>query len=200
VAGFWDERYAEPGYAYGTEPNAFLAAQQARLRPGGRALVVADGEGRNGVWLARQGLAVLSVDASGVGLAKAQALAATYGVTIDTLQADLTTWDWPLAEYDVVVAIFAHFRPEHRARLHASMVAALRPGGMVILEAFTPAQLGYASGGPRDPEMLYSADLLRADFAAAEILLLDETLTELDEGRYHRGTGAVVRMLARRPG
>ncbi len=196
--GFWDERYAEAGYAYGTEPNAFLAAQRARLRPGMKALAVADGEGRNGVWLAQQGLAVRSVDASAVGLAKARALAQARGTAIETVQADLTTWEWPVDEYDAVVAIFAHFRPEQRARLHARMVTALRPGGIVILEAFSPAQLQYSSGGPRDPEMLYTTEMLRADFRAAKILLLEEARAELDEGVYHRGTGAVVRMVARR--
>lgn len=198
MSEFWDQRYAEPGYAYGTEPNAFLASQRHWLKPGMRALAVADGEGRNGVWLATQGLEVLSVDASAVGLAKARALARRRGVRIRTEQADLTRWDWPQAAFDVVAAIFIHFMPEHRTRMHRAMLAALAPGGLLILEAFTPRQLEYRSGGPPLREMLYTADMLRADFASAEILLLEETLTELHEGAYHRGTAAVVRLIARR--
>lgn len=197
---FWNSRYAEPGYAYGTEPNTFLVSQQHRLRPGMKALAVADGEGRNGVWLASQGLDVLSVDASEVGLAKARELAADRGVRLRTERADLTTWAWPEAEYDVVAAIFIHFPPEVRARVHRAMLAALRPGGLLILEAFTPEQLNYKSGGPPVAAMLYTADMLRIDFAGAEIVVLEETITELAEGQYHRGPAAVVRLVARRPG
>jgi len=195
---FWNLRYAEPGYAYGTAPNAFLLSRSKYLRRGMRALAVADGEGRNGVWLAEQGLEVLSVDASDIGLRKAQALASERNVILQTEAADLSTWKWPTASFDVVVAIFAHFPPDQRAHVHALMLQALQPGGVLILEAFTPEQLQHQSGGPRVPEMLYSAELLRSDFAASEILELEETLTDLDEGPYHRGRAAVVRLLARR--
>ena len=196
---FWNARYGEPGFAYGTEPNAFLVAQKNLLRPGMKALAVADGEGRNGVWLAQQGLEVLSVDASDVGLRKAQQLAADRGVKLRTDRVDLTAWSWPEQEFDVVAAIFVHFPPEVRARLHRRMFEALRPGGTLILEAFTPAQLGYKSGGPPVLEMLYTADMLRIDFAGAEILQIDESIADLEEGKYHRGPGAVVRLVLRRP-
>ena len=196
---FWNARYGEPGFAYGTEPNAFLVAQKNLLRPGMKALAVADGEGRNGVWLAQQGLEVLSVDASEVGLRKAQQLAADRGVKLRTDRVDLTAWSWPEQEFDVVAAIFVHFPPEVRARLHRRMFEALRPGGTLILEAFTPAQLGYKSGGPPVLEMLYTADMLRIDFAGAEILQIEECITDLEEGKYHRGPGAVVRLVLRRP-
>ncbi len=195
---FWDARYGEPGYAYGTAPNAFLVGQRAHLRRGMRALAVADGEGRNGVWLAEQGLEVLSVDASQVGLRKARELAATRGVELRTECVDLAHWDWPVATFDVLASIFVHFPPAVRARLHGAMYRALTPGGLLILEAFTPAQLRYQSGGPRSVEMLYSAELLRGDLPAGELLLLEETETELDEGPYHRGRAAVVRLLLRR--
>jgi len=197
---FWDNRYGEPGYAYGTEPNAFLRAQASRLPPGLRVFVVGDGEGRNGVWLATQGHDVLSVDASPVGLAKARRLAAERGVPLQTQEVELSTWDWPVSAFDAVVSIFVHFRPDIRARMHAAMLAALRPGGLLMLEAFTPDQLKYPSGGPRDREMLYTPDLLRQDVGKGEILLLDELVTELDEGKYHRGPAAVVRLVTRRPG
>ena len=197
---FWNNRYAEPGFAYGTEPNAFLVSQRSFLRPGMQALAVADGEGRNGVWLAQQGLDVLSVDASEVGLSKARELAADRGVRLRTERADLAAWTWPEAEYDVVVAIFIHFPPEMRARLHRAMLGALKPGGLLILEAFTPEQLNYKSGGPPVAEMLYTADTLRIDLAGAGIVSLEEHVTELAEGKYHRGPAAVVRLVARRPG
>lgn len=197
---FWNSRYAEPGYAYGTEPNAFLTSQKNYLKPGAKALAVADGEGRNGVWLAQQGLDVLSVDASEVGLRKTQELAADRGVTIRTKKVELTVWPWPEQKFDIVAAIYVHFPPEVRARLHRCMFEALKPGGVLILEAFTPAQLSYKSGGPPVAEMLYAADLLRTDFSGGEILLLEETVTELAEGKYHRGPGAVVRLVVRRPG
>lgn len=194
---FWDSRYGEPGYAYGTEPNAFLRDQSNRLAPGSRVLVVGDGEGRNGVWLASRGHDVLSVDASAVGLAKARRLAAERGVPLQTEEADLSLWRWPVAAFDAVVSIFLHFRPDIRARMHAAMLAALKPGGLLILEAFTPDQLKYSSGGPRDREMLYTSDLLRQDMKAGEILQLEEMVTDLDEGKYHRGPAAVVRLLVR---
>jgi len=195
---FWNSRYAEASFAYGTEPNAFLVSQRSLIRPGMKALAVADGEGRNGVWLAQQGLEVWSVDASDVGLGKAAQLAADRGVPLHTEQVELTAWEWPEADFDLVAAIYIHFPPDVRARMHRAMLNALRPGGLLILEAFTPEQLGYKSGGPPVVEMLYTADMLRIDFAGAEIIQLEETVTELAEGKYHRGSASVVRMVARR--
>lgn len=195
---FWNARYATEAYIFGTAPNAFLASQAALVRPGMRALAVADGEGRNGVWLASQGLDVLSVDQSAVGLAKARELAAQRGVSIRTEQADLTTWKWPENEFDVVAAIFIHFPPTVRSRMHAAMYGALKPGGILILEAFTPKQLEYKTGGPQDPAMLYTMEMLRKDFVAGERLLLEETITGLNEGPYHRGQAAAVRLVLRK--
>lgn len=130
---FWNARFAEPGSAYGTEPNAFLVSQKQYLKPGMKALAVADGEGRNGVWLASQGLDVLSVDGSAVGLRKARELARSRGVILHTELADLTTWHWPEQEFDLVAAIFIHFRPEFRATMHRKMLRALKPGGMLLV-------------------------------------------------------------------
>jgi cyclopropane fatty-acyl-phospholipid synthase-like methyltransferase len=197
---FWNARYAEPGFAYGTEPNSFLVSQKQYLKPGMKALAVADGEGRNGVWLAQQGLDVLSVDASEVGLRKAQELARSRGVSLRTELADLTTSKWPEQEFDLVVAIFIHFMPEFRARMHRQMLQALKPGGILIMEAFTPKQLEYKTGGPPVKEMLYTADMLREEFREGEILRLEEILTGLNEGPYHRGTAAVVRLIVKSPG
>jgi cyclopropane fatty-acyl-phospholipid synthase-like methyltransferase len=199
---FWDDRYDESGYAYGTTPNQFLTEQQHRLKPGMKTLVVGDGEGRNGVWLATQGLDVLSIDLSPVGLAKAQALANQHQVQIQTLCADLTTWDWVVAEYDLVVSIYVHFAPEVRQQIHRSMLKALKPGGLVILEAFNPEQLQYQreydSGGPSIQSMLYQPETLRQDFAGGEIMELTETITELHEGQYHDGKASVVRLVLQR--
>ena len=195
---FWNQRFAAPEYVYGTEPNAFLVSQKKYLQPGMRALAVADGEGRNGVWLAQQGLDVQSVDGSEVGLRKARELAAQRGVSIRTTLADLTTWTWPEAEFDIVAAVFIHFPPEHRARMHQKMLRALKPGGVLIMEVFTPEQLQYKTGGPPVKEMLYAAEMLRRDFSGADILLLQETLTDLQEGPGHRGTAAVARLVLKR--
>lgn len=202
AGNFWDERYLGPEYAFGTEPNAFLAAQKPLLRPGMRALVPGDGEGRNGVWLAEQGLEVTTVDASGLGVAKARNLAAERGVAIEALQADLTTWQWPVGACDLVASIYLHWKPGLRERLHHAMLAALKPGGLLVLEAYTPNQLAHRAkgsvGGPPDVALLMTGAMLRSDFAAAEILSLDEIETVLAEGTRHTGPSSIVRLLARR--
>ncbi|MEO0377180.1 MAG: class I SAM-dependent methyltransferase [Cyanobacteria bacterium P01_A01_bin.17] len=196
---FWDDRYGESSYGYGTEPNQFLADQKYRLKSGMNALAVGDGEGRNGVWLAQQGLQVLSIDLSPVGLKKAQELAAQHSVQLRTECADLSTWDWPQDQYDLVVSIYLHLPPEIRQKIHSSIFNALRPGGLLILEAFNPKQIEYQrqydSGGPKIPEMLYTPELLRQDFANAEVLELTETTTDLSEGEYHHGKASVVRLV-----
>lgn len=200
---FWDDRYREADYAYGVVPNQFLIGQQHRLKPGMKALAVGDGEGRNGVWLASQGLQVLSVDLSLLGIAKAQKLATQQGVQLQTECADLTTWNWLQAEYDVVVSIYLHFAPNVREQMHQSMLKALKPGGLLLLEAFNPDQIQYQrdynSGGPPVLEMLYNPQMLRQDFSGGEILELTETDTELREGQYHHGRASVIRMVLQRP-
>lgn len=195
---FWEQRYSEKGWAYGTEPNAFLKAQ--RFKPGLKALVAGDGEGRNGVWLAQQGLDVLSVDYSAAGLRKARELAIAKGTRIKTECVDLTTWEWPVAAFDIVVSIYLHFMPDVRPVMHRAMFQALKPGGVLILEVFSKNQLQYKSGGPKVAEMLYTLDEARADFSGAQIEVLDETVTQLNEGRYHIGPGAVVRLVLTRAG
>jgi cyclopropane fatty-acyl-phospholipid synthase-like methyltransferase len=195
---FWDQKYGDDAYFYGKAANAWLMSQMHRLRPGMRALSVADGEGRNGVWLAEQGLAVTAVDASAKGIAKARTLAAERGVTVEHIQADLTSWAWPTAAFDVAVAIFAHFTPEHRPGIHRAMLDALKPGGHCLIEAYSPYQHLHRTGGPPDLDMLYTAWRLEQDFQGAEILELAEVTTELQEGRGHSGTSAVVRLVARK--
>ncbi|HKJ71342.1 MAG TPA: class I SAM-dependent methyltransferase [Gammaproteobacteria bacterium] len=198
--GFWDERYGGEEFAYGTAPNDFLAANVGYLPAGGRILLPGDGEGRNSVWLAEQGFHATAVDFSAAGLDKARALAAERGVTIDTVHADLAEWAWPEGEYDGVVAIFCHLPPEHRFRIHRAMLAALRPGGRLLLEAYRPEQLDYRTGGPPVAEMLYGREAIEADFAAARILGLTEAVRPVHEGRYHHGEGAVIQLVAERTG
>ncbi len=190
---FWEQRYAEPGHAYGTLPNVYLTTQRELFQPGQRVLVIGDGEGRNGVWLAEQGLDVVSVDYSATGLRKAATLARDRNVTLTTHCVDLTTWDWPENEFDYVVIIYVHFPPDVRARMHQAALQALKPGGQIILEAFTFEQLDYDSGGPPVREMLYDAEMLAQDFNQGEVLELTECLAVLAEGKYHAGEAAIVR-------
>ena len=199
TATLWNERYSDDAYHYGTAPNAWLASQAWRLPRAGDALAIADGEGRNGVWLAQQGLATTSLDQSSKGLDKARTLAQQRGVTLATLQADLTHFEWPPAAYDVVVSIYVHLPAALRLRTHAGCAQALRPGGLLILEAFTLEQMHCHSGGPRDPALLYTAELLRGDFRGLELLELLSGEVLLAEGRGHAGPARVVRLLAQRP-
>lgn len=196
---FWDIRYASPDYVFGTVPNAYLMAHHALFRPGQKVLAVADGEGRNGVWLASRGMAVTSVDFSEHALAKAQALAQMQGVAIETVLADVISWNWPEEEFDHVIAIFVQLAPEHRCRVHRQMLRALRPGGYLLMESFHPEQLDYDSGGPKDPDRLYTAVMLREDMAGADFIELAEVEVELDEGPAHQGLASVTRALIRRP-
>jgi SAM-dependent methyltransferase len=196
----WSARFSGDEYHFGTEPNAFLASQAARLRAGMSALCVADGEGRNGVWLARQGLRVTSFDLSPVGVEKARRLAREAGVTLDVRIADINRWDWDAARYDVVAAIFIQFAtPAERAKIFAGMARALAPGGLLLLQGYTPRQLEYKTGGPSVAENLYDPALLRASFAQLEILQLAEHDDVVREGKGHSGMSALIDLVARKP-
>jgi SAM-dependent methyltransferase len=196
---FWDQRFAEPGFKYGTAPNAFLLTQAHRLPAAARVLVPGDGEGRNGVWLAEQGHAVQSVDGSGIGLAKARTLAAERGATIATLHADLADWQPAPASADAVVLVFVHLPSALRRDVHRRLAAALVPGGWLVLEGFHPRQLGRMSGGPKDIDMLMPLAALREDFAGLlDEVLGEETETPLDEGPGHKGDAVVTRYVGRR--
>ena len=194
----WNNRFAADGYLFGTQPNAFLASQGARLAAGMRALCIADGEGRNSVWLARQGLGVTGFDFSPVGLAKARALAQSAGVSVDYRQSDIFRWDWSAAQYDVVVAIFFQFAtPSQRAEIFEGLQAALAPGGLLLLQGYRPEQLAYRTGGPDKVENLYTEELLRESFSALEILHLSCHDDVVDEGPGHRGMSALIDLVAR---
>jgi SAM-dependent methyltransferase len=199
MQSMWNERYSEPGYAYGVEPNAFLVETASRIAPNGRVLSLGEGEGRNAVFLAQRGFRVTGVDASEVGLAKARALAAERGVQIETIEADLATFEFGECAWDAIVSIWCHLPPTVRARVHRECVRALAPGGLFILEAYTPAQLSFDSGGPRSIEMLYTERVLREDLTGLDVLLARECEREVHEGRYHNGRSAVVQFVAQKP-
>jgi SAM-dependent methyltransferase len=195
----WDKRFDRPDYVFGKTPNAFLKAQASRLQSGWRALAIADGEGRNGVWLAVQGLHVHAVDASVVALAKAKALAAERGVTLEFECADLAQWDWPHERYDAVVAIFIQFAsPPLRDAMFAGMKQSLKPGGLLLLEGYRPEQLTYKTGGPPTAANMYDEALLRQAFGDMEIIELKSYDTIVDEGEGHRGMSALIDLVARK--
>ncbi len=196
----WDERFAGDEYVYGKEPNDFLRAFAPRLPPPpARILSLGEGEGRNAVHLARLGYQVTAVDASSVGLAKARRLAAERHVSINTVHANLETYTIAPGAWDGVVSIFCHLPPELRKKVHRQVAQGLRPGGVVLLEAYTTDQPKFGTGGPSRPELLYSADLLREDFSDLEILHLVEIERDVTEGILHTGRAAVVQLLARKP-
>lgn len=195
----WNERYREPGFAYGDAPNDFLVDCLPRLKPRGRVLCLGEGEGRNAVFLAQRGFDVTGVDNADVGLEKARALAEERGTRIQTVVADLATFDFGDGQWDAIVSIWCHLPPEIRARAHQESARGLAAGGHFVLEAYTPAQLAYDSGGPRTIEMLYSAELLRADLAGLDVLVANELEREIHEGRLHHGRSAVVQFVAQKP-
>lgn len=197
----WNERYSASEYVYGTEPNTFLVEQIEKLGewPGARTLELAGGEGRNGVWLAQQGFAVTIVDGSEVGLAKARGLAESRGVAVETIHADLGAFEIEPESWDLVVSIWAHLPSAIRARLHAAVVAGLRPGGVFLLEAYTPAQLAYGTGGPRDVDLLMTRAALEGELMGLELISARELEREVQEGGHHSGHSAVVQVLARKP-
>ena len=199
MSGFWDERFAGADYRYGTAPNDFLRGQAAALPADGRVLSLGEGEGRNAVYLAGLGFDVTALDASRVGLEKTRLLAARRGVTVRTLLADLAAYRLVPGAWDGVVNCYCHLPPDLRRRVNAQIVAALRPGGVLILEGFTPDQLRFHSGGPRDPDMLWRAGMLREELAGLDFPILREVEREISEGSGHSGPGAVVQVLARKP-
>jgi len=194
----WDERYDTEEYVYGTEPNDFLAEQAKVLAPG-RVLCIAEGEGRNAVWLAQQGHEVTAVDGSAVGLAKARRLAAKCGVQVNTVHAELAEFVIEPRSWDLIVSIFGHLPPSLRREVHGRCAAGLRPGGRMILEAYTPRQLRHGTGGPPTAELMMTAEALRGEFPGLEFHLLEERERPVHEGRGHDGTAAVVQLVAVRP-
>lgn len=196
----WDERYAAEGYLFGTEPAAFLPREAGVLPQGARVLCLADGEGRNSVWLAGQGHRVTAMEQSPVALEKARALADARGVTVAFRQSGIEGWDWA-QPFDAVVGIFIQFAPPPlRARIHQGIARAVMPGGLVLLHGYAPRQVGYGTGGPSNPENMYRLEDLRTDFAGWQVMRAEDYDTEISEGRGHSGRSALVDFIARKPG
>ena len=195
----WQGRYSIPEYLFGKEPNYFLASCKPLLPRSGKALAVADGEARNGVWLAEQGLDVLSLDFSEAAQAKAAVLAKERGVQIKLVHADVHAWNYPADAFDVVVGIFTQFSaPPDRAKKWAGMRKALKSGGLLILQGYTPKQLEYGTGGPKELENLYTRDLLEKAFGDFHNVKFVEEELEMHEGAAHGGMSAVIGLTARK--
>lgn len=195
----WNQRFAQDAYIFGTAPNAWLREHARVWQPGQRVLCVADGEGRNSVWLAGQGLKVDAFDVASVGVAKARRLAAEKGVTVNYSVSDCDAYPWPLEAFDGVAAIFVQFAdPAMRARLFANIRRSLKPGGVLVLQGYTPRQLDYKTGGPPQLSHLYTEAMLREAFADFELIDLRDYEAELTEGDRHSGRSALIGLVARR--
>ena len=192
----WDQRFAEPGFVYGDQPNDYLRQVVARI-PSGEVLCIGEGEGRNAVYLAEQGFSVTAVDASAVGLEKARGLAAERGVSIETIHADLADFVIEPGRWSGVIEVFCQLLPALRSQVHAAAAAGLAIGGAFVLEAYTPRQLGRGTGGPPILERLYEPADVRRDLQAAGLRLerAEEVVREVREGRYHVGASAVLQVL-----
>ena len=199
-AADWDRRFGGDDYLFGTEPNHFLVACRDLFDAGGRALCVADGEGRNSVWLAGLGLDVDAFDISPVGVAKARRLAEARGVVVRFEVAGVDDWRWPSEAYDLVAAVFIQFAPpDLRRRLFAHIATALRPGGVLVLQGYRLEQLAHGTGGPRVPEQLYTEAQLRSELADLDIERLESADVVVEEGAGHLGPSALIGLVARRP-
>jgi SAM-dependent methyltransferase len=196
----WDERYAVPDYIFGTEPAAFLVRAAPLIPPASRILCLAEGEGRNGVFLASLGHDVTGIDLSAVGLAKAARLAEARGVQLTLRQADVMAWDGSDGPWDAVVAIFVHFLTPQRARLAAACARGLRPGGLMLYHGYGPGQIALGTGGPKDPEMLADAAGMVAAFPGWGVVQARDYEDVLAEGSRHVGRSALVDVILTAPG
>lgn len=195
---FWDQRYAGDGLAYGDAPNDFLAQMADRLPVGGSALDIGAGEGRNALFLASRGLDVLAVDLSEVGLQKAQRLAQQRGLTLRTQAADLCEFNAAPASFEVVTSLWVHLPHPVRAAVHERVRTWLKPEGVFLLEAYAPEQLGRGTGGPQDPALLASLEVILRELDALKIEHQAALVRNVREGRFHGGDAAVVQVLARK--
>lgn len=195
----WDARYTEQGWAFGTEPNDFLREQADQLPPG-RVLCLAEGQGRNAVWLAQRGHDVTAVDQSAVGLRDANRLAAERGVAITTVRADLDDYVIEPGAWACIVSIYAHVDGALRARVHARVERGLAPGGVFVLEAYRPEQIGRGTGGPPEDDRMVNLERLRRELPSLEFVVAREIDREVLEGHRHKGMSSVVQLVARRRG
>lgn len=195
----WNRRFEGDSYLFGTTPNHWLEAHADVWRAGDHVLCVADGEGRNSVWLAKRGLTVDAFDVAEVGVEKARRLATMHEVSVNFAVTDCDAYAWPTATLVGVAAIFVQFAdPAMRARLFQKMVKSLKPGGVLVLQGYTSKQLEYRTGGPPHASHLYTEALLREAFAELEIVTLNEYEADIAEGTGHSGHSALVGLVARR--
>lgn len=194
----WNERYSEPGFAYGTEANEFLVASAQQLQPQSEVLCLAEGEGRNAVYLASLGHRVTAIDASSIGLKKTRMLAAERSVKVETIEADLDDFSIRPRSFQAIISIFCHLPPEVQTRLHRKVCEGLSPGGIFILEGFAKKQLDNNTGGPRKLEMLMDLEVVKQELEPLALNHAVEIEREIHEGRYHSGIGAVVQIIATR--
>lgn len=196
----WNERYATKDYVFGRAPALFLTNHTQWLKPGQRALAVADGEGRNGVFLAENGLDVVSMDSSSNAQKKAKDLARERGVEIECALSDIAEWPWDENAFDIVVGVFIQFvGPEPRAKIFEGMKRTVKPGGLILLHGYTPKQLEYGTGGPPFVENLYTPEILRTAFSDFKIHELRDYEADLDEGAGHSGRSALIDLVAQKP-
>lgn len=196
----WNDRFSKPGYLFGTEPAVFLQTYAGHLKRGDSALAVADGEGRNSVFMASCGLDVTAMDFSDVAIEKARKLAQERGVEVDFNQSDIDLWPWEPEKFDLVVAIFIQFvGPARRKAIFDGMKRTLKPGGTLMLHGYTPEQIGFGTGGPGVLENLYTADMLRQDFSGFDIKVLTAYEKDIEEGPGHSGRSALIDLIAIKP-
>jgi len=191
----WDERYDQENFIFGTEPNDFLKQEAYRIPAGGKVLCLGDGEGRNGVWLAEQGFQVTSVDLSQVGLDKTQRFADQRGVQIETIYADLAEWHIEPQAWDGIVSIFCHMMPDERKKMHPRIVKGLQPGGVFLLEAYTPDQINNGTGGPSNPDLLVTTEDLTPELKSLDIQLAHNIERDVIEGISHTGLASVTQII-----
>lgn len=194
----WDTKYDTTEYIYGKKPNDFLHAHSHLFPSGGRILCLAEGEGRNSVYLAQQGYRVTGVDASSVGLHKAGQWAQEQNVTINFVHSDLSEYDLGHEQWDGIVSIFCHLPPVLRQEIHQKVVAGLKKSGILLLEAYTPKQIQYGTGGPPTEELMMSHDSIAKEFKGLHFEHLKELEREVVEGSYHSGLASVVQAIGRK--
>lgn len=193
-ADFWNLRYSENGFAYGTEANDFLRTQT--FPAGAKILCLAEGEGRNAVYLAQQGYEVTAIDMAYEGIEKTRDLAQMKNVSVSTICADLAEYEIEAEHWDGIVIIFGHFPEAVRKCVHRSLYKALKKGGKLVMEAYSKEQLRFKTGGPMDEKMLYSVEEIRDDLAAFEDLEIKQIEREIHEGKYHNGMSSVIQVVA----
>jgi 2-polyprenyl-3-methyl-5-hydroxy-6-metoxy-1,4-benzoquinol methylase len=191
----WDERYGESEYFYGTEPNSFLAAHAANFQPGAKVLCLAEGEGRNAVYLAKLGCKVTAIDSSKVGLQKLHSLAALRGVKVETICCDIADYSFENQQWDAMISIWCHLPSELRARVHQAVVKSLKPNGFFLLESYTPEQLKFKTGGPQDSDLMPTLGQLEIELNGLNATLKQELQRDVSEGFGHRGRSAVVQYI-----